>query len=200
VQAWQILRAGALVHPGSSPISAIWRVLGMRVTGSLAVGAWVPPDYAPAVEVALGVIALVGAAALAWHRGEDRFERTLAAAAFVLTAAAAIFRVKHVLVVMCNTGNASRYFYLPQLLMAWLLLMAAGSRRRAICWSATMLVVWLTVVNLPRLFNYPPVPDQHWERYVAPLRSGQAMDIPVNPTGWILRVPARAVGSHAPAR
>lgn len=200
VQAWVILHAGGLEHGGSSPVLTVPRVIGMRVLASLFAGALVPFDYRPAVEVCLGVVAVAGVLWLGLKRGEARIERLWVAASFLVLTAAAIYRVKHVLIAMCNTGNASRYFYLPQLLFYWLVLAAISDRRRAVRLLATVVALWVAVINLPRVFNYLPVPDEHWEKYVPRLRTGEAVDVPIAPAGWTMRVPARQVRAPASPR
>jgi hypothetical protein len=88
--------------------------------------------------------------------------------------------------------NADRYFFLPHVLLAWLLVVAAvqfqGWRRLV---PAALLAAALAC-NL-RWMKAPPLPDLHWAQQVQPIRDGDEFAIPINPPGHVLE--GRALNS-----
>jgi len=168
-------------------------VPGMRITGSLLVGARVPADYSLAAETALGIAVLAAVAYLALRSGRARVERVWLGIAFGLVLASALYRCRLVLPDLCHAGYGSRYFYFPQLMVLWLLIACAVEARRWKSWGATALILWMLVVNVPRL-RESALQDFRWKEYAARIRAGEAVEIPLNPGGvepWILRLPGR---------
>jgi hypothetical protein len=55
---------------------------------------------------------------------------------------------------------------------------------------AAALVIWALAVNLPRLREAPYI-DMHWDRYVPAIRAGEAVTVPTNMPGHVMRLPAR---------
>ncbi len=168
-------------------------VPGMRIAGSLLAGYRVPPDYSLPVETALGVAVLVAVAFLALRRGAARTERIWLGIAFFLVLASALYRCRLVLPDLCHAVYGNRYFYLPQLIVLWLLLSLAVEGRRWSSRAAAVLLVWMLAINVPRL-REPGLPDLHWENSAPKIRAGEAVAIPINPGGiepWIVRLPER---------
>jgi len=168
-------------------------VPGMRIAGSLLAGSRVPPDYPLPVEIALGIGVLVAVALLALRKGPTRTERVWLAMAFLLVLASALYRCRFVLPDLCHAVYGNRYFYLPQLIVLWLLIDLALERRRWLSRGAAVLLLWMLVANIPRL-REPGLPDMRWADYAARIRAGEAVEIPTNPGGvdpWIVRLPAR---------
>lgn len=188
-QAWTIWKN----PPGKSdaPIAseALLAVPGMRIAGSLLVGHRVPPDYPLPVETALGLLTLATVAALALHRGPSRLERLWLALAFFAVLAAALIRCRFVLLDLCHATFGSRYFFLPQLIVLWLLATLLHSPLRWISRSAAVLLLWMLAINLPRL-RENGLADLHWSAQAAKLRAGEAATISINPAPWSFNVPA----------
>jgi hypothetical protein len=168
-------------------------VPGMRVGGSLLAGSRVPPDYPLPIEIALGIGVLAVLAFLALLRGPARTERVWLAAAFLLVLGSTLYRCRFVLPDLCHAVYGARYFYLPQLIVLWLLIDLALERRRWLSPGAAVLLLWMLVVNVPRL-REPGLQDFRWGDYAPRIRAGEAVEIPTNPGGvepWIVRLPAR---------
>ena len=168
-------------------------VPGMRITGSLLVGARVPADYSLAAETALGMAVLAAVAFLALRKGAARVERVWLGIAFLVVLASALYRCRLVLPDLCHAVYGNRYFYFPQLILLWLLIAYAVEVGRWKSWGATALLLWMLVVNVPRL-RESALQDFRWKDYAAKIRAGEAVEIPLNPGGaepWILRLPAR---------
>jgi hypothetical protein len=165
----------------------------MRIAGSLLAGWRVPPDYPLPVEIALGIGVLVAIALLALRKGPSRIERMWLAVAFLFVLASALYRCRFVLPDLCHAVYGNRYFYLPQLIVLWLLIDLALERRRWLSRGASVLLLWMLVANIPRL-REPGLPDMRWADYAPQIRRGEAVAIPTNPGGvepWIVRLPAR---------
>jgi hypothetical protein len=168
-------------------------VPGMRIAGSLLVGARVPADYPIPVETTLGVAVLAGVGFLALRKGPARTERVWLGIAFLLVLGAALYRCRLVLPDLCHAVYGNRYFYLPQLIVLWLLLALAVERKRWLSRAAAILLAWIVIVNIPRL-REPGLQDFRWGDYAPFIRAGRAVEIPTNPGGvepWIVRLPAR---------
>jgi hypothetical protein len=168
-------------------------VPGMRIAGSLLAGSRVPSDYPLLVETALGIGVLVAVALLALRKGSARTERVWLAMAFLLVLGGTLYRCRFVLPDLCHAVYGNRYFYLPQLIVLWLLIDLALERRRGLSRGAAVLLLWMLVANIPRL-REPGLPDMRWADYAARIRAGEAVEIPTNPGGvepWIMRLPAR---------
>ncbi len=168
-------------------------VPGMRIAGSLLAGSRVPLDYPVPVEIALGIGALVAVGYLALRKGPARIERGWMGIAFLLVLASALYRCRLVLPDLCHAVYGARYFYLPQLIVLWLLLALAVEGRRWLSLGVSALLLWMLAINVPRL-REPGLPDMRWADYAARIRAGEAVEIPTNPGGvepWIVRLPAR---------
>ena len=193
-------QAGKLADEGPVAMGAgdvvpekLFAVLGMRIAGSLLAGSRVPLDYPLLVEIALGIGVLVAVALLALRKGPARTERVWLTMAFLFVLASVLYRCRFVLPALCHVVYGNRYFYLPQLIVLWLLIDLALERRRWLSRGAAVLLLWMLVANIPRL-REPGLPDMRWADYAARIRAGEAVEIPTNPGGidpWIMRLPAR---------
>jgi hypothetical protein len=88
-----------------------------------------------------------------------------------------------------DIGMGDRYYFIPRVLVGWLLIwLAVGGTRGS---RLVRIVAVLAVcANLPG-YRLPPAPDYHWAQNCAPLRRGQPAKIPILPDGWILQYPGR---------
>ncbi|HTZ21199.1 MAG TPA: hypothetical protein VMC06_09980, partial [Opitutaceae bacterium] len=86
-------------------------------------------------------------------------------------------------------GMGDRYYFIPRVLVGWLLIwLAVGDSRRS---RVVRFVAVLAIcINLPG-YRLPPATDYHWAQNCAPLRDGQPARIPILPDGWILQYPGR---------
>jgi hypothetical protein len=189
------LQDGGFAAMGAGEVvpAKILAVPGMRIAGSLLAGSRVPNDYPLPVEIALGIGVLAVVAFLALRKGPARTERIWMALAFVLVLASALYRCRFVLPDLCHAVYGARYFYMPQVVVVWMLIDFAVERRRWLSRVAAVMLLWMVVVNIPRL-REPGLQDFRWKEYAAKIRAGEAVEIPLNPGGvepWILRLPAK---------
>ena len=189
-QAWTVWRNPPGTSEAALAPADLLAVPGMRIAASLLVGARVPPDYPRAVELALGALTFAGVAVLALRRGPFRPERLWLALAFAALLAGSLYRCRGVLPDVCHATFGSRYFYPLFLIVIWLLFAAAASHRFHLARAATALVLWSLLVNLPRL-RENAFADLRWSDYAEKIRAGEAVDVPVNPSPWVMRLPAK---------
>jgi hypothetical protein len=126
------------------------------------------------------------AALVAGIAAGSRFWRTaqagMVAAASAVTVAVA-FRFLHAPASILPSGNGDRYFFLPHVLLAWLLIVAGleyRGWRRVAAWAALALALIGNRADL----RAPPLRDDAWAQHVRPIREGKAFSIPINPDGW----------------
>jgi hypothetical protein len=146
------------------PLSTAWIALGLALSGLLAYLAFRPGPWVYSRRI-------LGAAWLCL---------TLAVAAKFLREAG----------VLSAPGNGDRYFFLPHVLLAWLLVME-GARREG--WKRLLPAIPLVValiLNLP-YYRVAPLKDYAWMQHVQPIREGKAFSIPINPEGWTVNAPAK---------
>lgn len=160
-------RAMAPVTPGPYGIS---EVLFFRlVTYPLFAGQTVAPVIgwvlaAPLAIAGLAAWALVRRLALRWP-----IAAMVVAATAVLLPTAILFLGNPALIA---NGNADRYFYIPQVMMAWIVVTA---------WSLP--ASWSVVLLLPVLmhpFQRATLPDRDWQTWAARVQAGHRGPVPIN--------------------
>jgi hypothetical protein len=171
------------------PFSLVLPTIARRVGASILLGSISSSETDLYVGAVAGIATVAGVAFLAWRPGQNRMERLSLGAAIVILLAFSFYRQRFVLDRFFRPAYGSRYFYIPQLIIVWLLLWAAVQRDRLGRIAASLLAVAL-VLNLPRL-REPPYLDTHWSTYEQSLREGRKILIPINPPGWYIQLPER---------
>jgi hypothetical protein len=171
---------------------------GARIGGSLFAGRFLPPHLSLLEMNLAGVVLMVLVAFLATSRLSYRLEAMLLAGCFYAIVAGTIYRQYINLPAMCTVGMGSRYFYLPQLIVLWLLLAALAGGGRLARLSLVALLLF-AVSNVPRL-KEPGLADLHWADYAPEILAGRAVVIPINPVGWSLSLPARQKALNSDGR
>jgi hypothetical protein len=170
-------------------VKLVLPAVGRRVAGSVLLGTLLYPDTDLYIGSIAGIATFLGVAFLAVVPGRYRLERSLLGVAFVVLLVGGLYRQRFVLDRFFIQGAGGRYFYIPQLILIWLLLFAAGQRGLTGRIAPVMLAGSL-LLNLPR-FRDPPYHDSHWSRYEPSIRQGKAVVVPINPTGWVMPLPDR---------
>lgn len=191
-QAWLIHRAAITFEHQHAPLQAFnaLAVLSRRLLVWPIAGPDVAHALPPAATAAIG--ALVGGALLVWSlRPHPR--RLLRAQ---LLAAAALLMLAGFLRMRPDTWGADdlnfsdRYFFLPRVLLAWLILLEIDATPRAVAWAARVAALGIALVHLPG-YRLPDPPDFHWRERCDPIRRGEPGRIPILPEEWILEYPGR---------
>ena len=135
--------------------------------------------------IAMGVAVAAAAAWASLRRGEWRLSRAMLALAWLCLVIPVAVKFRYDASAIGFPGNGDRYFFLPHVLLAWLLVVACvqfeGWRRLV---PAALLAASLAV-NL-RYLRAAPLPDLAWAEHVQPVRDGDAFEIPINPPGLVM--------------
>ncbi len=161
----------------------IWPVLGRDLATGL------PPAMVGAIGGAL-IVALL-AWALRPHRW--RLARAQIIVALMLLVAAAVHRSRPDTWDGDNLDFADRYFYLPRVLLAWLLILEFDSMPRFVARTARTVGLAILIVNAGGYITPPPA-DLQWARHAEAIRRGVPAKIPTLPEPWILDYPGRPQG------
>lgn len=185
------LKDSARGFPGTSPWTLWLRVPWQRAIGDLLFPA---PWSERCPLLFLLAIGLVFAGLLAWFAGtaaSRREQRWVLLAAAALSIAPVLYKFRGELSQLAFNQNGDRYFYLPKVILLWLLAHEfgrAGWRQ----WIAGTLFVCGLLSNT-RTFRWnEPYHDCDWPHYAAIIRRGDAVTVPVNPPGWTMPLPDRA--------
>jgi hypothetical protein len=164
--------------------------VGRRVGGSVLVGSLLSPDTDQVIGTLVGLATLLGIGLLAWLPGKHRLERALLGLAFLGLLGGSFYRLRYGIDRFFIPTYASRYFYIPQLILMWLLLAAAEVKGLA-GRVAPALFACSLLVNLPRYRESAYLVNTRWSVYEPYIREGKPIVVPINPPGWIMPLPAR---------
>jgi hypothetical protein len=131
----------------------------------------------------------LGLVAAAVYASADRELRVglLVFAAILLSSVFLKFKAEYT-GILDSVGNGPQYFYVPHVALIWCTISLMFSGRKA----AIAAVICTTAIILlsPKYFRRPALPDYKWAQY-APKIGKEDVTIPINPTGWFVRVTAR---------
>ena len=173
----------------------VWPLFGTHVASTL--------SWAALRGIGAGFIALLLVWALRPH--PRRWMRAHLVVAFVLFTTTVLYRIRADTWAQPDLVNADSYFFIPRLLLAWLLIWELDARPRAVAWAARGLCVVAVMLQFPD--HVKPAPkDLHWEETCGAIRRGVPAKIPILPEGWFIpypgrprqMLPAAAVSSYRP--
>jgi hypothetical protein len=192
IQAWFVITTGPKFDYQSEPVRLfamlpviarrliVWPVLGERIALGL-------PN---AVVGALGGTILAGLLAWTLRPHPRRAVRAAIVAAFGLIMLASVFRTRPDTWAADNLIFGDRYFYIPRVLIAWLLIWEFNATPRFIAGFARMLCLLAVLVHA-RDYVLPAPKDYRWKDHCEPIRRGVRADIPTLPEGWTLEYHGR---------
>ena len=185
--------SGLTLHEAAAPFHplGLLATLGSRLVvwpffGPAAVRTW--PQWADAV-VGVGVIGTL--LVRAWRADTDRPARTTIATLFTLITLASVYRARADTWNHTDMANGDRYFYIPRVLLTWLLIWECSARPRAAAWLARLACGVALARHAPH-FRLPAPPDYHWAEHCDPIRRGTPANISTLPEGWWIEYPGRA--------
>jgi hypothetical protein len=195
VQGWLMIRTGPgmNIEFGDSPFNPLRfvsiigsRVLTWPLFGPAAVRAWPVWLHAFLAVVIIGPL-------LAWalRRDSRREARGYVAAAFLLITVASVYRARADTWTQDTLVNGDRYFYIPRVLLAWLLILELDTRPRAVAWTARAACALAVLMHVPR-FVLPAPKDYRWAEHCDPIRRGVPANIHTLPEGWWIEYPGRS--------
>jgi hypothetical protein len=168
----------------------LFAVLGSRLVAWPLLGPSVAEGASLSALAAIGVAAFGMVAAWSLRPGAMRPQRVQIIFALVVFAAAGAWRVRPDTWETANLANGDRYFFIPRVLLAWLLIGEFDARPRFVAWIARGLCLFAALLELPQ-HRLPAPPDYHWTQNCDPIRRGVAAKILTLPEGWTLEYPGR---------
>ena len=192
VQAVFLARAGLSLEGNIEPFRPpmFFSILGSRLVtwpifGPAAVRAWPQAVHA---ALALAVIGTVLGRTL--RADSRRPARLMIAAIFCLITLASLYRARADTWTQDDMVNGDRYFYIPRVLLTWLVIWECAAKSRALAWIARGLCVLGLATHAPH-FILPAPPDYHWAEHCDPIRRGVPANIKTLPEGWWIEYPGR---------
>lgn len=186
VQAWFVMHAKPLGSDVPVPFSVRTSsaILGLRLIGILFGQAWLTMLSVKSLAllgiVAAGLLGYLGLKPASWKK-PPQSEVYLCIAAFIFCAAS-IYRFKSMLPMFLIPKELSRYFFPPQIILIWLLVVSLKTNKLQQYLSLALLIAILTSVSVS--FSSKPLADYHWIAHVEEIVPGQPVSIPTNPPGW----------------
>ncbi len=165
-------------------------VIGSRLVtwpffGPEAVRAAPPWVHALAGGVFLGALA-------GWALRPDALRpvRVRLVVALGIVTAACAFRARADIWAEDTLVNGDRYYYIPRVLVAWLVVLEWRARPAAVAWTARTLLAAGILLHLPH-FILPAPPDYRWSEHCDAIRRGAPANIHTLPEGWWIEYPGR---------
>jgi hypothetical protein len=148
-------------------------------------------EIVPSAAIVMGCAAL---AFFAWVSLEPRspgFRPALAMWIFgAILVVAAEKRVRFDNLRLQDFDMADRYFFIPKVLLLWLL--ATAVNRHTVRGRAAAAALVISAVSSLSIFRFEPMRDLEWKNYSDRLRAGEPVTVPINPD-WIAEFPRREV-------
>ena len=86
--------------------------------------------------------------------------------------------------------NGDRYFFIPRVLVAWLVILEFRSSLRAAAWTARGLAALGLALHAPHFVLTAP-PDHRWKDHCDAIRRGVPARIKTLPEDWFIEYPGR---------
>lgn len=121
---------------------------------------------------------------------EFRATRWLLLAGALLVLAGGLWRYRETVDVFFNRIHVQRYLHLPLVATCWLLLAAL---KDAAGWRKGLIVAIGLVILLRNApwYRVAPNVDYAWASHAVHIDRGENTEVPINPAGWVVSVPAR---------
>jgi hypothetical protein len=190
VQAWFVIRTGPHFNYPPFAVVNFFAALGQHLLVWPALGTQIAIKLSPSVLGLVGMVPVI--ALLAWALRPDprRLLRAQIVVAFVLIMAASVYRCRP------DTWNlqalffGERYFFIPRILLAWLLVWEIDSAARTVAWLARIVLLACALLHLKN-YSLGAPRDYRWADHVEPIRRGVPANIPTLPDGWTLEYRGR---------
>lgn len=196
IQAWFIVKTGPKFefHAAAFQLWPAVVVVMRRLVVWPLFGRELALSFSPLLIGLGGSLSLLGALAWSLRPGPRRLLHAQIIAACLFVVFAAVYRTRPDTWAGDNFEFGDRYFYIPRVLLAWLLIAEFDARSKLIALSARLAGLAILTVHLAN-YSLPAPPNYHWAEHCAPIRQGVPANIPTLPEGWTLeyrgRPPAR---------
>jgi hypothetical protein len=197
IQAWFVIRTGPRFEFQSEPLQLgpTFVVLARRLVAWPLFGRDLALGLSTVTVGWLGVVMLVLLPAWALRPHRHRLLRAQIVAALALITAAAVYRTRPDTWAADNLDFGDRYFYIPRVLLAWLLIWEFNATPRVVAILARVSGLIVLLVQL-RTYSVVAPTNYHWADHVDPIRRGVPADIPTLPERWTLHYEGRP--AHRP--
>lgn len=120
------------------------------------------------------------------------YEHIKLALLFLLCAAlimlSTFYRFLPELGVLIDFALGTRYFFIPYLMVVWSLIVNLDFNRLSKSLPA-MVLLGLIMLNSAFRFQAEPLVDYEWQKYSEKMARGEAVRVPLNPSGWYMQWP-----------
>jgi hypothetical protein len=177
-------------------------LMALSVIGSrLVTWPFLGPDAvrvaAPWVHAVAGALFLSAVAGWALRPEALRPIRLRLVVALAIVTAACAFRARADIWAEDTLVNGDRYYYIPRVLVAWLVVLEWRAQPAAVAWAARTLVAAGILLHLPH-FILPAPPDYRWAEHCDAIRRGVPANIHTLPEGWWIEYPGRPQRTSPP--
>ncbi len=162
-------------------------IIGRRVVVTLFFGTTPFPEFLCAT-LALGTFA--GLTFILWRRRAIMPPALIVLAFALLVLAATGYKERPDTWTLSELNNGDRYFFIPKILLLWLLAALAVTSRPRLRPVFFALLILPLISNAPR-FLFPPAIDQHWRASCELIARGQPVHVPILPEGSSFIHPGR---------
>ncbi len=192
LQGWFVLRTGSTLYAAAEPIRPLmfFSILGSRVVTWTLFGP-AAVRFAPVwVHAVFGTAAILLVLGWALRAAPRRPIRAVIVTIFCLVTVATTLRVRADTWQDDNLVNGDRYFYIPRVLFAWLLILEWDTTPRLVAWAARGLCLLGVILHVPH-FMIPALPDYHWAEHCDPIRRGVPANISTLPEDYYIEYVGR---------
>ncbi|HUR60445.1 MAG TPA: hypothetical protein VM029_22170 [Opitutaceae bacterium] len=192
IQSSFILRSqiGLLEQPMASSPFMLAQVLGTRLIAWPLLGARIARALPGPLLTLLGSVGLVAFLGWVLRPHARRALRAPVVAALVMVLGVSMVRLRPDTWDSVDLVNGDRYFFIPRVLLAWLVIGEFDTSTRAVAFGARAACVLGALANLPD-YVLPTPPDYHWALNCDPIRRGVPANIYTLPEGWWIEYPGR---------
>jgi len=190
IQAWFILHTGPKFTYPPWIASRFFEIVGQRLLVWPVLGDHLARTLPPVWLGVLGCLPVLALLVWSLRPASRRLLRAQLVAAFLLLFAAGVYRSRPDTWSFDNLVFGDRYFYLPRVLLAWLLILELDTLHRPVRWLARALLLAAALVHV-KGYSVRAEPDYHWATHVEPIRRGVPANIPTLPAGWTLEYRGR---------
>ncbi len=190
VQGWFVVRTGPKFDFPPFALARFFAISGQHLLVWPVVGDGAAVRLPRAVMIVVGCLPTIALLGWALRPHERRELRATIVLAFVAIFAATAYRGRYDTWELDNLFYGERYFYVPRVLLAWLLVWECDTPQKWIAWLARGILLVTALVHL-RGYVQPAPPDYHWAEHCEPIRRGVPANIPTLPAGWTLEYAGR---------
>lgn len=191
VQLWALLHSSIAAPPAIPAAPGVWvRLIGHRLFGTLFLGPLITYRLSPILLAIAGLLVL-GGILWALRRSPEAFEKAGLSLLFAAAVAAGAF-AKHAAApgLLVPWANASRYFFIPAVVVAWCLLLVLATARGVPRLLASAALAALLTASVLSRFQTPPLRDLRWEKQAERIGGPEpVVSIPIHPPGWRVHIP-----------